>query len=87
MRPVDRLRINSAGPQWVARLHALTRVVGFLIQDSLKDHFMDGRLYLLDSKPIPMGKPVRHGRVRLMSEDGAPWARIVSGGSTASSCI
>jgi transposase len=57
--------------QWVARLHALTGIVGYLIQEAIKHHSMDGRLYILDSTPIPLCKPVRHGRVRLLKEDGA----------------
>jgi len=28
-------------------------------------------LYLVDSMPIPMCHPLRHGRVRLLREDGA----------------
>jgi len=57
--------------QWVARLHALTGIVGYLIQEALKHHYMDGRCYILDSKPIPLCKAIRHGRVRLLKEDGA----------------
>src|SRR5262245_28456665 len=37
-------------------------------------HTGDGdpwRLYFFDSKPIPLCKPIRHGRVRLLREDGA----------------
>ena len=57
--------------QWVARLHNLTSVVGQLIQAALVKHRMPGRMYILDSKPIPVCKPIRHGRVRLLREDGA----------------
>ncbi len=32
---------------------------------------MPARAYVLDSKPIPVYKPIRHGRVRLLREEGA----------------
>jgi DDE family transposase len=57
--------------RWIARLHALSPIVGALIRAALSQHRMRGRVYILDSKPIPLCKPVRHGRVRLLSEDGA----------------
>jgi hypothetical protein len=57
--------------QWLARLHMLSPVVGRLIQAAILGHKMPGRFYILDSKPIPVCKPVRHGRVRLLREDGA----------------
>lgn len=55
--------------QFMARLHALEPLVGRLIQQVLP-HFAED-VYLLDSKPIPLCKPIRHGRVRLLREDGA----------------
>lgn len=57
--------------QWVARLHALTPLVGLLLRASVLSHPMPERLYLMDSKPIPVCKPIRHGRVRLLSDEGA----------------
>lgn len=63
-------RLCSYG-QWMARLHALPPLVGVLLRASVLCHRMPGRLYLMDSKPIPMCKPVRHGRVRLLSDEGA----------------
>lgn len=55
--------------QFMARLHALQSLVGRLIQEVLP-RFADD-VYILDSKPIPVCKPIRHGRVRLLREDGA----------------
>ena len=55
--------------QFMARLHALAPLVGRLIQQILPDFTEE--VYLLDSKPIPLCKPIRHGRVRLLREDGA----------------
>lgn len=72
-------RLCSYG-QWMARLHALTGIVGYLIQEAIKHHFMEGRLYILDSKPIPMCKLVRHGRVRLMRDEGADFGKNSVGG-------
>jgi transposase len=61
--------------QWMARLHALPVQVGLLLQASVLQHVMPGRLYLMDSKPIPMCKPIRHGRVRLLSDEGAAFGK------------
>lgn len=58
-------------PRWIARLHALQPLVGPLIQAALCEHKMPARVYIFDSKPIPVCKPIRHGRVRLLREDGA----------------
>lgn len=55
--------------QFMARLHALQSLVGRLIQQVLPPFKSD--IYLMDSKPIPVCKPIRHGRVRLLREDGA----------------
>ena len=55
--------------QFVARLHALQSLVGRLIQQVLPP--LNDDVYLMDSKPIPLCKPIRHGRVRLLREDGA----------------
>lgn len=57
--------------QWIARLHRLTPLVGLLLRASVLRHSMPHRLYLMDSKPIPVCKPIRHGRVRLLSDEGA----------------
>src|SRR5207253_10751494 len=43
-------RLCSYG-QWIARLHALTEIIGHLIQAALVHHGMEDRLYLLYSKP------------------------------------
>jgi transposase len=57
--------------QWIARLHQLTAVVGALIHAAVLKHKMPGRFYILDSKPVPLCKPIRHGRVRLLRDEGA----------------
>ena len=65
--------------QFMARLHTLQPIVGRLIQFVLPK--LEDDIYLMDSKPIPVSraerssdggcKIARHGRVRLLREDGA----------------
>ena len=61
--------------RWIVRLHQLTPLIGHLIRAALKDAELFDTLYLMDSKPIPMCKPVRHGRVRLLSDEGAAFGK------------
>ena len=63
--------------QWLARLHALTAQVGHLIQHVIGP--LDSRLYLMDSKPIPTCKPIRHGRARLLRDEGAYFGKSTTG--------
>lgn len=58
-------------PRFLARLHALKELVGRLVVAALSQHRMPARVYIVDSKPIPLCKPVRHGRVRLLRDEGA----------------
>jgi transposase len=57
--------------QWLARLQALSGIIGQLLQAAGDQAACGARLYFLDSKPIPVCKPIRHGRVRLLREEGA----------------
>jgi transposase len=66
--------------QWLSRLHALSALTGHLIAEAIRTHDLPGCLYLLDSKPIPVCKPIRHGRVRLLREDGAYFGKSSTGG-------
>ncbi len=63
--------------QWLARLHALAPLVGMLIQAAVLP--LPDTLYLLDSKPIPVCKPLRHGRVRLLRDEGAYFGKATAG--------
>jgi transposase len=65
--------------QWVARLPALDSLVGRLLGAS--SLVTDGQLhfYKIDSKPIPVCQAQRHGRVRLLREDGAYWGKSSKG--------
>ena len=63
--------------EWLRRLHDLTAIIGRLLQAALS---ADGdRLYLVDGKPIPVCKPIRHGRVKLLREDGAYFGKSTTG--------
>jgi hypothetical protein len=63
--------------QWLARLHALSPLVGRLIQAAQRPQ--ETQLYLMDSKPIPLCKPSRHGRVRLLREEGSAFGKNSTG--------
>jgi len=65
--------------QFVSRLHGLSAIVGHLMVEALAHHKMPGCLYLVDSKPIPVCKPIRHGRVRTMRLEGAYFGKSSTG--------
>jgi transposase len=65
--------------QWINRLHQLTRQVGALLEATCGHNSLAARLYLMDSKPIPLCHQLRHGRVRLMREDGAGFGKPSKG--------
>ena len=57
--------------QWVTRLQHLLPRVGRLLGTTGGHALTAARLYLIDSKPIPLCQPIRHGRVRLLRDEGA----------------
>ena len=63
--------------QWLARLHALNHLVSDLLVASTALLSDQPKLYLIDSKPIPVCHPL--GRVRLMREDGARFGKTKKG--------
>ncbi len=63
--------------QWLARLHKLAALIGMLVQKATLP--LADTLYLMDSKPIPVCKPIRHGRVRLLRDEGAYWGKNKAG--------
>lgn len=65
--------------QWLARLHALSALVGQLIQVAVGVCGLSGQLYMLDGLPIRVCKSIRHGRVRLLREDGAYFGKGSTG--------
>src|ERR1051325_1028159 len=46
---------------------------------ALATHKMPGCMYLIDSKPILVCKPIRHGRVRLLRQEGAYFGKSSTG--------
>jgi transposase len=65
--------------QWLGRLNALTSLVGQLVEAARPSDVPDSTLYLMDAKPIPVCKPIRHGRVRLLREAGAYFGKGTTG--------
>ena len=57
--------------QWRARLNRLSTQVGALIGELAQAQAQAAPFYLLDSEPLPMCQPLRHGRVLLLREAGA----------------
>jgi hypothetical protein len=64
---------------FLARLHRLTPFVGMLLMKAGLQALGTGNLFLIDSKPIPVCKPIRHGRVRLLRQEGAYWGKNKAG--------
>jgi hypothetical protein len=65
--------------QWLARLHALSEVIGHLVEAARQTNRFEWALYVFDSKPIPVCKPIRHGRVRLLRDDAAYFGKSSTG--------
>jgi hypothetical protein len=67
--------------QWIRRLNRLTDLVGRLVRAAAKRAVAGSylRLYVADSLPIPMCNPLRHGRVRLLCEEGAAFGKTAKG--------
>jgi len=65
--------------QWLARLPHLLPQVGHLLATTCSHRANTARLYLLDSKPIPLCLPIRHRRVRLLRDAGAYFGKTSKG--------
>lgn len=65
--------------QWVARVHHLWPQVGRVLATTCGHAPSAARLYLIDSKPIPLCAPIRHGRVRLLRDQGAYFGKTSKG--------
>lgn len=66
-------------PQWLARVHQMLPQVGRLLAATWGHAPSAARLYLIDSKPIPLCQPIRHGRVRLLRDEGAYFGKTSKG--------
>ena len=64
--------------QWLARLHQLTGLIGQMVQAARCSN-PEEAIFLLDSKPLPMCLALRHGRVKLLREDGAHFGKTSKG--------
>jgi transposase len=65
--------------QWVARVHQVWPQVGRVLAATCGHAPSAARLYLIDSKPIPLCAPIRHGRVRLLRDEGAYFGKTSKG--------
>jgi hypothetical protein len=65
--------------QWIARLHALNEITGHLVESARNTDDFEVKLAVYDSKPIPVCHPIRHGRVRLLREEGAYFGKTSKG--------
>jgi transposase len=70
---------RSSYKQWLTRVHHLLPQVGRLLAATCTHPWQAARLYLLDSKPIPLCLPIRHGRVRLLRDEGAYFGKSSKG--------
>ncbi len=65
--------------QWLARLHRLGNQIG-LILESVPLNITDmDEIFLIDSFPVPLCQPIRHGRVNLLRDQGAYFGKGTKG--------
>jgi hypothetical protein len=64
---------------FLSRLHRLAPFVGMLLVKAGLRAVGEGNVFVIDSKPIPVCKPIRHGRVRLLREAGAYFGKNKAG--------
>ena len=65
--------------QWIARLHQLSRQIGEMGLPIALPLTAADDWYLIDSLPIRMCKPIRHGRVLLLREECAYFGKSSTG--------
>jgi Transposase DDE domain len=64
---------------WVARLPSLAAPISALLIATTQIPAESPAFYLIDAKPLPVCHRLRHGRVRLLREDGAYWGQTSKG--------
>ncbi|MCX6365379.1 MAG: hypothetical protein NTX57_01570 [Armatimonadetes bacterium] len=65
--------------QFLACLHALAPFIGMLMLKIALASTGEGNVFLIDSKPIPVCKALRHVRVRLLRDEGAYFGKNKAG--------
>lgn len=65
--------------QWVARAHQTSDLVGQMIEAARSCDSFRFSLCAIDSKPIPVCKPIRHRVVRLLRDEGAYFGKTGAG--------
>ena len=65
--------------QWIARLQSLAVPISALLEAAAQIPTDSAACYLIDAKPLPVCHRIRHGRVRLLREDGAYWGKTSKG--------
>ena len=70
----------SSYKQWLTRVHHLLPQIGRLLAATCTHAGRAARLSLMDSNPIPLCQPIRHGRVRLLRDEGAYCGKSSKGG-------
>ena len=63
----------------MARRQALTAPIRALLSTTMQTPVGSAAFYLIDAKPLPVCHRLRHGRVRLLREDGAYWGKTRKG--------
>ena len=65
--------------RWIIRLHELDPLIGELLIASTALFRGEPSFHLIDSKPIQLCHPLRHGRVRLLRDEGASFGNTKKG--------
>lgn len=65
--------------QWLARWHKLSFQMDVILENIPLNIVDSEEIYLIDSFPIPMCQPIRHGRVNLLRDEGAYFGKGTKG--------
>lgn len=69
----------SSYKQWLTRVPHLLPQVGRLWATTCTPAWQAAHLYLIDRNPLPLCQPIRHGRVRLLRDEGAYFGKSSKG--------
>ena len=65
--------------QWLARLHRLGHQIGVILESIPLSIADQSEIFLIDSFPVPRCEAIRHGRVKLLRDDGAYFGKGTKG--------